>query len=240
MLFRSWKNQSLSEKMRTILFNLMESVEPFIKKNAPGSLYGEWAKKEECWSELKSQNFDIDLSKVKSDFEDPKNPVQRKRMTEEDSLRAQVQEELDTIRSIPPEIWHKIEKWGRATGELSEQKKTVVFNIAGRVRNNTKISDYERQTAITILEAVIEKMPSLLDAVDEINGLKKNGRIAQANISLETIQKIVQWDKKNKKLRVSEFVFMSELAKGNKPLTDRNKFLALSNLTKVKKLGFTE
>jgi hypothetical protein len=180
------------------------------------------------------------LAKVKADFEDPKNPAQRKRMADEDSVLAKIQEEIDRVRSIPPEIWYKIEKWGRATGELSEQKKTVVFNIAGRVRNNTKISDYERQTAIKILEEVIEKIPSLLDDVDEINDKKKNVTIEKVDISIETIQKVVQWDKKNKKLRVSDFVFMSELAKGNKPLTDRNKSFALSNLAKVKKLGFSE
>jgi len=33
---------------------LMVQVEQFIKKNAPGALYGEWAKKEECWVILRN------------------------------------------------------------------------------------------------------------------------------------------------------------------------------------------
>ncbi|MDV3662337.1 abortive phage resistance protein [Elizabethkingia anophelis] len=48
-----WKKQSLSEDLQTTIYNLMTQVEQFIKKNAPGALYGEWAKKEECWLELK-------------------------------------------------------------------------------------------------------------------------------------------------------------------------------------------
>src|SRR5690606_19340164 len=109
-----------------------------------------------CWTELKKQKFNVDFTRLKSDFEDPRNPSQRKRIADEESTHNQIGEELEKLRSIPPEIWHRIEKWGRATGELSEQKKTVVFNMAGRVRNNTKISEYERQTALTILEEVIK------------------------------------------------------------------------------------
>jgi hypothetical protein len=177
---------------------------------------------------------------LKSDFEDPKNPSQRKRIADEESTLNQIEEELDKLRSIPPEIWHRIEKWGRATGELGEQKKTVVFNMAGRVRNNTKISDYERQTAIAILDEVIIKVPELLDGIDELNEQLKNIKVEKSDISIETIEKLVQWDKKNKKLRNIEFTFLLELSRGSKPLTDRNKSIAISNLAKAKKYGFNE
>jgi hypothetical protein len=218
----------------------MKQVESFIKEKAPGALYGEWAKKEECWNELKRQKFNVDFTRLKSDFEDPKNPSQRKRIADEESTLNQIEEELEKLRSIPPEIWHRIEKWGRATGELSEQKKTVVFNMAGRVRNNTKISDYERQTAMAILDVVVTKVPELLDGIDEINEQLKNTKVEKPDISIETIQKLVQWDKKNKKLRNGEFTFLLELSRGNKPLNERNKSIALSNLSKAKRLGFKE
>jgi hypothetical protein len=54
--------------MKSVLFNLMESVETFIKKNAPGALYGEWAKKEECWNLIKENDFSIDFNELKSEF----------------------------------------------------------------------------------------------------------------------------------------------------------------------------
>jgi hypothetical protein len=44
-----WKKQMVSEKLQSEIYNLMIQVEQFIKQHAPGSLYGEWAKKEECW-----------------------------------------------------------------------------------------------------------------------------------------------------------------------------------------------
>lgn len=51
-----WRKQSISEELSTTIYNLMWEVEQFIKNNAPGALYGEWAKKEECWLKLKSNS----------------------------------------------------------------------------------------------------------------------------------------------------------------------------------------
>lgn len=48
-----WEKQVVSEDLQTTIYNVMVQVEQFIKKNAPGALYGEWAKKEECWITVK-------------------------------------------------------------------------------------------------------------------------------------------------------------------------------------------
>ena len=243
-LYKIWKNQGLSEDLKILLYDLMVQVESAIKKSAEknhGALYGEWAKKEDCWSDLKAQEFNIDFSRIKNDFENTNNSSFRKRITDEEIMRVQIQEELAKIKSIPSQIWHLIEKWGRETGELSEQKKSVAFNLAGRVRNNSRISDYERQTGITILDLVIEKAPGLFDNVDEL--LEKDRQSKEnrnCEITLEQIINIVKWDKKNRKLKDFEYKFMLELSEGRKPLTNRNKFIAGLNLQKLKKYGFTE
>jgi len=93
----------------------------------------------------------------------------------------------------------------------------------------------------TVLDLVIEKAPELLDNIDELNKKEKEKKLNERNdITIEQINNIVQWDKKNKKLRDIEFRFMLELAEGRKPLSERNKFIAGLNLQKVKKLGFNE
>lgn len=49
-----WKKQTISDELQNTICNLMIKVEQFIKRNAPGALYGEWAKKEECWLQVKT------------------------------------------------------------------------------------------------------------------------------------------------------------------------------------------
>lgn len=236
-LFKIWKNQSISEQLKNLLYELMVQVESFIKSNAPGALYGEWAKKEECWNELKNQNFNINFNSIKSDLEDPKSLNQRKKISEEDSAHNQINEEIELLRTVPSEIWHKIEDWGRTTGYLSEQQKTVAYNLAGRVRNNSKISDYERHNGIKILDFVREKSPDILDSIDEINEMKKS-TIVISSIDMETIERIVKWDKRNKRLKVYEFQLMNDILNGKKILTEQNKQFAIRNLEKIKKWGF--
>ena len=68
-LYKIWKNQSISEELKQLIYKMMVEVENYIKANAPGSLYGEWAKKEDCWEELKRQKWDFELSSIENDFE---------------------------------------------------------------------------------------------------------------------------------------------------------------------------
>lgn len=243
-LYKIWKNQDISEQMKDLLYKLMIQVENSIKKSAEknhGALYGEWAKKEDCWIDLKSQTFDIDFSTIRMDFEDKKNASTRKRIADEETAKMQIEEEIEKIKSIPAEVWHQIERWGRLTNELSEQKKLVAYNLAGRVRSNGVISNFERQTGIAILDMIIEKAPELLDNIDEIIEKEKNKKENnKLDINIEQIKKVVQWDKKNRKLTDFEYKFMLDLAEEKKPLTERNKFIANLNYQKVTKYGFSD
>ena len=122
-LYKIWKNQSLSENLKSLLYDLMVVVESTIKNSAEknhGALYGEWAKKEECWLDLKKQEFDIDFTLLKEDFEDNKSPSKRKRLADlEETELLRIKEEFDKIKSIPYQVWNTIQDWGRRTEFLS-------------------------------------------------------------------------------------------------------------------------
>ncbi|KAA8478220.1 AIPR protein [Arcticibacter tournemirensis] len=53
-----WKKQTIPDTLQDSIYNLMTQVEQFIKQNAPGALYGEWAKKEDCWIAVK-ENLNV-------------------------------------------------------------------------------------------------------------------------------------------------------------------------------------
>ena len=165
-LYKIWKAQSISSKLKNCLYNLMLQVESFIKKNAPGSLYGEWAKKEECWEQLKKQKIEIDVDSIKPDMQDVKSQYQRKKLTEGEALEAHLKEETEKLRSITPKVWSKIEEWGKVTQLLTTNQQTAAWNISVRLKNNNKLSDYERTTGLKILNIVIENSSGLLDELE--------------------------------------------------------------------------
>lgn len=237
-LYKIWRNQSVSENLSNFLYDLMVKVESFIKTNAPGALFGEWAKKEECWNMLKESDLDVDFSVLKSEFADAKTLNQRAKITDEETLAQQVNEELELIKSVPAVIWGNIENWGRESEKLTTQQIDTAYKLKGRVRNNSKISDYERQKGIEIIDIVTDFAPEILHEIDNIQEEikpKENNDF----ITIELINQIVAWDKKNRALRDFEFKFMFDLSTGKKELNERNKNIAVLNFEKVKRRGFT-
>lgn len=237
-LGKIWRNQSISQNLKTILREVMVKVEDFIKKNAPGSLYGEWAKKEECWNAVKEFDFGIDLFPLKIDFED--SGLKRKKITQEETQLAELNAIDETLKSIHPDTWKKIDSWGRETGKLSLHLGNIAFSLSGKVRNNRSFSESERQNGLEIIDLVTKEAPELFYDMDEFfeKEEKTKENKEKFEITLDDIKALVDWDKKNKRLEVYEFKLMNEILKGEKDLTERNKFFAQKNIEKAKKWGY--
>lgn len=237
--YKIWRNQAISQSLQNFLYDLMKKVEAFIKSNAPGALYGEWAKKEECWQTLKNHKLISDIKIIEDDLEDNSKPVQRKKVTDEELEQRAIQDELNSIHDIPAEVWQKIEIWGKNAGLLNPQQCNVAYSIASRLKTKSKILDYERRTGIKILNLVITQVPEILFEIDAlIEENDQNGHI-ETDITPELLSKVILWDKRNKRLKDFEYRFMLDLSEGKSPLTERNKKIALKNLQKIQKYGFT-
>ena len=234
-LYKIWKTQTVSENLQDLLYNLMVLIEEFIKHNAPGSLYSEWAKKEECWQEVKKQDFKLSLKSIETDLVDPRNPPSRKQISDEETIQAQIISELEKIKSVPGIIWNKIEEWGRATDLLTVQQQSVAWNLAGRIRNNNKITDYERTAGIRIMDIVIEQAPEILFEIDDLIAAPAENE----EITMDLIKQMTAWDRKHKKLQDHHFKYMWDIVNGNTPLTGQSKKIIKQNLLFLRKHGFS-
>jgi hypothetical protein len=239
-LFKVWRNQFVSTELKTILRQLMEGMDTFIKAKAPGALYGEWAKKEDCWLQIKHANFNVDFKTILSDLADEK--TQEKRYKRTDAEIAEVERKLksDNLGAVPSSVWKDIEKWGRLTGKLTQYQRDMAERISSVVKKREVFTDIQLDQGLEIIDVVVEHSPELLFKIDEIPQFNPDKNGHDSSVTKELISKIVQWDKKHKHLKGFEFEFMLSLANGNKPLTERNMAIAKLNFEKVKKLGFNE
>ena len=235
-LYKIWKNQSLSENLKSKLYEVMSKVEEYIKTNAPGSLYGEWAKKEECWNAIKNESFDIDLEILNTDLED-KSTEKRKKLTDDETNKVEIEASLNRLRSIHPKTWQKIEDWGRETQHLTLYQCDMAFTLSSKIRNNRTITEIERNQGEAILNKVAEVNPELFFDMEDFFEEDNSKKVEEVEITLDLIERIVQWDKKNKRLDAYKYRFMVDLLEGRKALTDRNKYLARLNLKTVEKYG---
>ncbi|WP_202923806.1 AIPR family protein [Pontibacter fetidus] len=237
-LYKIWKAQSISESLREKLREIMICVENYIKVHAPGSLYGEWAKKEDCWNAIKEQDFGIYFHSINDDLEIKGQGYKRVKITEDEMVSAEVKALQERLQSVHPKTWEKIEEWGRATGKLTPYQRTMARTIGANFSRNRKLSDIEFDNGQQILDFAISEASEIFFDMEEYFETDSAIVTVKPEISLELVQAIVKWDKKNKKLREFEYRFMADLADGKKPLTENNIGLAMRNYDKVKRWGF--
>lgn len=236
-LYKIWKQQSLSEILISKLHEVMSKLEDYIKTQAPSSLYGEWAKKEECWNAIKNEDFNIDLESLKANLEN-KSSEKRKKLTENETQKAEREASLNRLKSIHIKTWKKIEDWGRETRNLTQYQYNMASVLCSKIRNNRVITDIERNQGEIILDCVAELNPELFFDMDDFFNEDTNRKKVEPEITIELIDRIVQWDKKNKRLESYKYRFMVDLLEGKQGLTEKNMRLARLNLITVEKFGF--
>jgi hypothetical protein len=218
----------------------MQEVETFIKNNAPGSLYGEWAKKEECWTLLKESDIEINIAELKSDLIDSKSPI-RKSLSDEDVNRKIIDQEIALIRSISPTNWEIIERWGSKTGLLSQYLQDIALNLSVSIKNNRSISENLRTKGISILELVVHDAPELLESEQHEEESRTEGKTKSNSIINEKIiLKMIEWDSRVKILTANQRSYLTDFAYGLKKTNSFHEKNIRIYLEKLKAAGFKE
>jgi hypothetical protein len=237
-LYKIWKTQDVSESLKSLLHKMMSAIEPFIKDTAPGGLYGEWAKKEDCWIQVRNNDFGFDLAVIKQDLLDKKNLPKRIIISEDETELLKRKEDLEKIKSIPTSVWQKIEDWGKETGNLSANQQSIVWNLSTKVRSNSNFKLGEISNGINILNKVIDNAPELLFEIDELQDAAIVNKPKDPEMTLELIKKMVDWDRKNKRLKPHHFRMMFDIVNGKEELTSQNKKYCMMNFHFISKYGF--
>lgn len=236
-LYKIWKHQSLSDTLKSKLHDVMSKIEDYIKTKAPGSLYGEWAKKEECWNAIKYEDFNIDLESLKEGLES-KSSEKRKRLSEDEVDNQLVQAELNFVKSIPIAKWLEISKIGSDIENMTQHLKDRAINIQSSLRLNKVLSENQRKDAIKIIENILASSPNFFDEVSETcstTETKTNNKI-----SSELLVKMVVWDTKAKVLSPKELQYIADFAYGLKAINDFHESNIKRHLSSLQKAGFID
>ena len=247
-LYRIWKNQQISPQLSDFIYDLMKQVNQFILENSPVTHYIEWAKKEECWEKVKNHTWAFNINDIAADMIDENSPPRRNITADTENSEETQKNEENIIRSIPFSLWKKIETWGRDTCLLSINNQSTASDVAYKMRNNRKLTDSDRRKAMAIFDIVCQHNIELLEEADKLAAQEKtateatqpaNSNTNSEEITLELIQKMVDWDKRKNVLENWKWKVMQEVLEGRRELTDRMKYAFYLNLEKLKKNGFS-
>lgn len=237
-LYKIWKNQDISDNLKSVLYDIMVSIEQFIKNNAPGSLYGEWAKKEECWNQIKEQDFGIDLKIISDDLE-KESSTRRLKLKESDIENSLLQSEINLVKSVPINKWNEINKMSEFIEELTPVMKSRTMNISSTLKMNRELSEKQIKDAISIIDIIIHKSPNFFDEDEQVD---ENIAIIEKNTSTQVtqtiLQKMVEWDAKARVLSHKELLYISSFAYGNKKINSFHKRNLERHLQTLIKAGF--
>lgn len=157
-LYKIWLNQSVSDELQQTIREIMCLVEFIIKESAPGALFGEWAKKEGCWTTLKvaftsGQYKEIDLKIPTSDLQNPKGKV-RTRISNSDVEKSYYEEIEAIVKNIKPEKWKEIYLYCKENHEISEYQTNAVHNLGRKLKEGIRPSPRE----IIIVNELLTKL----------------------------------------------------------------------------------
>ena len=218
-LFKIWEEQDLSESLDLFLHDAMKKVEEFIKRNAPGSLFSEWAKKEECWSAIKKSNIIFDISGIESDLIDnDKPPLRKKKSSELISLMSDTYE-TDGVISIAHSIWKNILQWGCLENKLTLLQQENIKSYLLKKQNSIIISKDDTISLNEILAIVADEEPNLLEELEN-----SNDEISYLEIMQKKAAAAIEWIKINRHSLSSErYTFLKEIRDGKKMYSIQNK-----------------
>lgn len=151
-----WREQHLSEDFNELLYNLMLQINKFIKDNAPGALYGEWAKKEDCWLTVKQQSFNLDIDIINK-YLKINNENTEITPNGEDVKTLIIQEKLNEIKELGAENWKTIYLWCKNNKTISLFLTDMAHNIGHKLKNSIILSSKEILAGSMLLEKIAEK-----------------------------------------------------------------------------------
>ena len=236
-LYRIWKTQELSLALKEKLYEIMYKIENFIKSNAPGSLFGEWAKKEECWNAVKEQ-LKIDLSSLDSELINASTARSRSILSQDDLDNSLIEAETKLIESIPLFKWKEISKISSEIPEITQYLKDRSINIMSSLRQKKELSEKQRHDAIHIIDTILKKAPDFFDDTKDHESPSRTAPIDEIKLSPPMIVKMVEWDTKAKVLSKRELQYVADFAYGLKKLNDFHEKNIRRHLKRLTDAGF--
>ncbi len=260
-LYKIWKNQELSNALKTILREIMIAVERFIIDTAPGKLYGEWAKKEECWNQIIKEDFGINFNIILDDLE-KKDAPRRKNLAESDIEDNLIKSDLELIKSIPINKWNEINKMGIYIEELTPTLKSRAINIQSTLKMKKELSEIQRKEALTIIDIVVHKSPEFFyeneitnenvpinnDLTSEKALTNENVLISKNTVNIDDgipeqmtsslLKKMVDWDIKTQVLSPKQRLYVYKFVYENKKINPFDEKNLSRYLQTLKQAGF--
>jgi len=207
-VYKIWKNQTVSNELRSVIKDLLYKINEAIGITANGKIISEWAKKEECWEAINNMDFKVNISKLAQDLMNLNNPRPIPK-TETDLENAEKNEKIERLKNIPQQLWRRILEWGRVSDMISHHKQNIIETLVKRLKENKELEDGQIKHGLEALDLVFQEVPELfLDNEDDT--IISNPSL-DIEITQELVQKLWIWGKNKWHINTYNFKYVKKL-----------------------------
>jgi hypothetical protein len=150
-----WAHQAVSPALDQLLRLWVESINAAIRESAGGRNVTEWAKKEDCWSAVRTLQLPFPHG-------DPPEFSGQPAVASTDLAKAAVapvdRHNVARCVAVDGATWFRIQAWGRQTGKLSSWDAGVALSLAGLASEGWVKEPTRKQAArgVLILQTALE------------------------------------------------------------------------------------
>ncbi|GAA4428748.1 AIPR family protein [Bremerella cremea] len=127
-----WGTQNISAGIEETLRKWAPLIYEAIVEGAKGRNVTEWAKKEECWNQVRSLSLHIPAAlQVELSAIQPQSMVGEKTRNATNRLSAADEESIARVMQIPAATWFEISDWGRRSGKLKAWQSGIAHTLSG-------------------------------------------------------------------------------------------------------------
>ena len=220
-----WKSQSLEVSLQNILRDLMVQIEQKIKSSASGSLYPEYAKKQDCWEMLTSEKRLIDTSLIddfiykKSQFEQR----QAKKRKRDDFKEEDLSKELEIIQSYKPQSWIEFGKIIQQLENVPQSYYRASIKITSELKLNKILSNQLIKKGLEIIDIISEYSP---ETFNDINNIRVRKPQDDLEINTRLLKQMSDYANGSRILSQKQLGLLFEIAHNMKPMNEYNKTFA--------------
>lgn len=243
-LSKIWQQQKLTEPMREAMRQGLIVVNDYLRSaGAAYSTPGEWAKKAECWAQLRALPIPSELcAAIQAVPASDRAPdVPRARQTPEELAREEQRAQAAALTSLGEAAWDAIETWGRQSQLLSPRQLEMSASIARAIERNRSLTESEIKNGHAAIDAVLEHQPDLLSGMEEAtpSPAAASTRDDQA-LTLELLQRLYDWERSNKCLTDFHFNMIRKLVREQRLPKPFEEKLIREIIQRARNKGFKE
>ena len=150
-LGRIWRDQTLTENLKTAIAELSHNVHGIITNPPTARNITEWCKSEVCWESVRTSASREPIARIENELLDA-GATRNEQKRAMSNLSSDYVDNLRRLIRVSPGAWKILADWGAETKSIDPGQRQLVVRIGRAVERGRAIRETDAERAVVILD----------------------------------------------------------------------------------------